>query len=107
MQKNVKLGLTYLFPVIGPLIVLFAVKDHDQEERNQIGQALALNIVMIIAMIILSVLGAIPFIGFVFRLIYWVLSVIPLILGILYFTGKTFQFPVLYDLGTKLVSSVK
>lgn len=107
MQKNVKLGLTYLFPVIGPLIVLFAVKDHDQEDRNQIGQALALNIVMIIAMIILSVLGAIPFIGFVFRLIYWVLSVIPLILGILYFTGKTFHFPVLYDLGTKLVSSVK
>lgn len=107
MQKNVKLGLAYLFPIIGPLIVLFAVKDHDEEDRHQIGQALALNLAMVIAMIVLSFLGAIPFLGFVFSLVNRLLSVVPLVLGILYFMGKTFEIPVFYDLGKSLVASVK
>lgn len=107
MEKSVKLGLAYLFPIVGSLVVLFVVKDHDQEERNQIGQALVLNIAMIIFAFALSLFGAIPFVGFTFRFINRIISVLPIILGILYFMGKTYEFPVLYDLGTSLVSSIK
>lgn len=107
MQKNVKLGLAYLFPIIAPLIILFAVKDNDEDDRRQLGQALVYDIALCIVMIIFSVISIIPLIGILFRIINYVLGFTPIILGILYFVGKSYEIPVLYDLGTKLVSSVK
>lgn len=106
MSKNVKLGLSYLFPIIAPLIILFAVKDNDDDDKRQIGQALVLDLALIIVGTILGIFSTIPFIGIPFAIINALLSLIPLILGILYLVGQSFRIPVIYDLGSSLVSHI-
>lgn len=107
MQKNVKLGLAYLLPVIVPLIFLFVLKDNDEEDKRQLSQALVLDIALFILGILVNIIAFIPVIGTIISLATSLIGVATLILAILYFTGKTYQLPVLYDLGKGIASSVK
>lgn len=105
MQKNIKYGLAYLFPIIAPLILLFALNDNDKEDKCQLGQAIVFGITLIIVGIVLGALSAIPVLGFIFTIANSLIGVAALIVAILYFTGRTFEFPLLYDLGSKLTNN--
>ena len=102
MDKNIKYGLCYLFPILGGIIMLIAIRNNDREDEFQIKQSIVWGIALLILGIVLKLMRYFPFIGWVFSICSGAFSILCLVIAILYFTGKTFDMPVLGDLARKM-----
>lgn len=106
MQKNVKYGIAYLLPLIGPLAFLLLMKDNDRQDKGQLGQALILHIVMLIVTAVLGIFALIPIIGILFKLICSILWIIMVIISVLYFLNNTYELPIIFDLGIHITDKL-
>ena len=130
MNKQLLWGLTYLFPVVMPLIIVLGYKDADEDTQTQTAQSLIITLLQVALMIVVGiVLGSLVF-GSLYtasrgnyaqwlegnfsgNTFYSILSNICIILGnvgwllLLYgaykgFTGKLLHIPFLENLVKKL-----
>ena len=57
--------LSYLLSVVGPLIVIFAFKDNNRKDLFHAYQSLTISIAVAVACVVLSIIAAIPVLGFI------------------------------------------
>lgn len=100
MEEKYKGVLAYLLGLIGPLVVLFGLKDNTKLTKVHAAQALTIQIISAITSMILSILQYIP----VVRYIAFVGYIIPLMLFALQIAGaikayheEEFNIPLVSD----------
>ena len=105
MEPKIAVLLAYLFGWIGGLVIWLLEKENKFVKWNAL-QALILGIVEVGGIIIFTaILGWIPFIGFLFLALGWLIWSAGWILGIvaivMAFQGKTFRIPGIASLTDK------
>jgi uncharacterized membrane protein len=103
-MKKTPLWLTYLFGWITGLIFL-ATEKTDNDVRWHAANSTAVFGAATAASIALSILGMIPAIGFLFRILGWIVGVVTFILWVVLIVNAAnnskFEVPVLTDFGIK------
>ncbi len=112
MARRTNLGVTrplafiliYIFQLIGGIVFLIS-DGNDREIRYHARMSCYLCITQIIAAVLLSLLGSIPFIGWIFKIALWLVSIayvgIMLISMFRALNGSEMRLPFYHNLASK------
>jgi uncharacterized membrane protein len=107
LDANVAAGLSYVLTWLTGL-VFYLIEKESRYVRFHAMQAILLGAAFVVLMIVVRILGMIPFIGFfagILSLLIWlVLLAIWIICLIKAFTGKDFRLPVIGDIAANIVN---
>lgn len=100
MENKYRGVLAYLLGVIGPLVVLFGLKDNTKLTKVHAAQALTIQIVSLIVSVVNSIISNIPGI----RVLSFVITIIPVMIFALQIAGaiksyheEEFEIPLISD----------
>ena len=104
MDQKTTSWFAYVISIISAIIVLASVKD-DSKVRLHAWQSLFLGIFYIGVMIVLVILGFIPYIWILFSILNWLVFVGFIVISVLCIVkalnGDIFKIPVIYNLAEK------
>lgn len=105
MEERYKGVLAYLLGLIGPLVVLFGLKDNTKLTKTHAAQALTIQIISFVTSMVLSILQFIP----VIRYLAYIGYAIPVLLFALQIAGaikayheEEFDIPLVSDWAKKI-----
>ena len=100
MENRYRSVIAYLLGIIGPLIVLFGLKDNTKQTKVHASQALTIQIISAIVGVVNSILSNIP----VIKYLSFVIAIIPVLLFALQIAGaikayheEDFDIPLVSD----------
>ncbi len=102
MEQKVRGLLAYLFGWIGGLVILFALKDNEEQTKFNACQSIVLSAG---GMLISLVLGFIPFIGFLSYLVNILVLVLQIFGMIRAYQEEEYELPVISDLTRNIFKS--
>lgn len=82
-SENRIFGIVSYITWIGFIIAIVASDKNDAFSRHHINQGLVLNLLTTIVNILSWILGLIPFIGIIFKIIFWIVDVIIFIIWLI------------------------
>lgn len=102
MEQKVRGLLAYLFGWVGGLIILFALKDNNEQTKFNACQSIVISLTSMVASF---VLGFIPFIGFLSGIITVLMLVLSIIGMTKAYKEEDYELPVISDLTRNIFKS--